>query len=74
MAGFWSKPVGGSGFDDFDYWEYFGAKLVEHAGIHNGVRVLDVGCGSGASSLFLAAEKTGPGGYAVGVDICPCPG
>ena len=30
----WSKPAGMSGPDAPDYWEYFGARFVEHAGIH----------------------------------------
>jgi O-methyltransferase/aklanonic acid methyltransferase len=53
-----------------DYWKYFGAKMVEHAGIHPGARVLDVGCGTG-SSLFPAAERAGRHGWAIGIDICP---
>jgi O-methyltransferase/aklanonic acid methyltransferase len=72
MAGMWSKPVGGTGSDGPDYWDYFGGKLVEYASIYPGAKVLDVGCGSG-SSLFPAAEKAGPKGYVVGIDICTCP-
>ena len=66
----WSRPVGVSDLDGTDYWDYFGASLVEHADIKPGKKVLDVGCGSG-SSLFPAGEKTGPYGFAVGIDICP---
>ena len=73
MARIWSRPVGDTDLDGPNYWDYFGIKLVEHADIPLGVRVLDLGCSSG-SSLFPAAEKTGPGGYVVGIDICPCPG
>ena len=70
MARIWSRPIGGTDLDGPDYWGYFGVRLVEHAAIQQGARVLDVGCGTG-SSLLPAAEKTGPGGYVIGVDICP---
>ena len=71
MARIWSKPIGETSSDGPVYWDYFGEKLVEHASIHPGAKVLDVGCGSG-SSLFPAAEKAGSKGYVVGVDICTC--
>lgn len=67
MESIWSRPIG---VEDLDYWEYFGLKLVERAGIPPGARVLDVGCGTG-SSLFPVAGAVGAEGYAVGVDICP---
>ncbi|WP_454761688.1 class I SAM-dependent methyltransferase [Caulobacter segnis] len=44
--------------------------VVEAAGLANGEAVLDVGCGSGATT-FAAAWRTGPTGRAVGVDISP---
>ncbi|MBO9543897.1 class I SAM-dependent methyltransferase [Caulobacter sp.] len=44
--------------------------VVEAAGLVNGEAVLDVGCGSGATT-FAAAWRTGPTGRAVGVDISP---
>lgn len=52
---------------------YFGPmseRLVTAAEIQPGERILDVGCGKGAS-LVPAAVATGPGGRAVGVDIVP---
>ena len=70
MADIWSRLAGTSGYGGPDYWEYFGARLVEHAAIGPGTEVLDVGCGVG-SSLFPAADKTGPDGRATGIDICP---
>lgn len=73
MARLWSRPIGVADSDGLDYWDYFGVKLVEHAAIARGDMVLDVGCGGG-SSLFPAAEKAGPKGFVVGIDICPCPG
>ena len=70
MARIWSRPLGVTDLTGPDYWDFFGARLVERANIYPGSLVLDVGCGTG-SSLFPAAEKIGPRGFAVGVDICP---
>ena len=70
MARIWSRPVGVSDLDRPHYWDYFGVRLVEHAAIPPGAKVLDVGCGGG-SSLFPAAAKTGARGYVIGIDICP---
>ena len=70
MARIWSRPNGVSDLDGPDYWDYFGVRLVEHAAIPLGAKVLDVACGSG-SSLFPAAEKTGESGCVIGIDICP---
>ena len=66
----WSRPVGAIDMSGSDYWEYFGIKLVERAKVYPGVRLLDVGCGTG-SSLFPAAEKVGSLGLAIGIDVCP---
>jgi len=70
VARIWSRPIGVSELDGPDYWDYFGVRLVEHAAISPGAKVLDVGCGTG-SSLFPAAEVTGARGYVIGIDICP---
>lgn len=70
MARIWSRPLGVTDLAGPDYWDYFGARLVERANIHPGAKLLDVGCGTG-SSLFPAARKAGSQGYAVGIDICP---
>jgi ubiquinone/menaquinone biosynthesis C-methylase UbiE len=45
-------------------------RLFEQAGITSGMRVLDVGSGAGDVALLLA-EKVGPGGAVVGVEIDP---
>src|SRR5262245_6728799 len=45
----------------------FTRQLFEEAGISRGMRVLDVGCGSG-DVAFLAADLVGPSGSVVGVD------
>ena len=70
MTRIWSRPIGVSDLDGPDYWDYFGARLVERAAIFPGAWLLDVGCGTG-TSLFPAAKKAGPRGFAVGIDICP---
>jgi SAM-dependent methyltransferase len=41
--------------------------MLVAAGLREGMRVLDIGCGSGAVSL-LAAELTGPRGHVVAID------
>jgi SAM-dependent methyltransferase len=45
----------------------FTRQLFEEAGVSQGMRVLDVGCGSG-DVAFLAADLVGPSGEVVGVD------
>ncbi|WP_293549032.1 class I SAM-dependent methyltransferase [Parvibaculum sp.] len=46
----------------------FGEAVIRAASIQPGERVLDVGCGCGATTLD-AATRTGPGGRVLGVDI-----
>ena len=48
-------------------FEPFTRQLFQQAGISPGIRVLDVGCGSGDLS-FLAAELVGSGGEVTGAD------
>src|SRR5262245_52152007 len=48
-------------------FEPFTRQLFEQAGIRRGMRVLDVGCGSG-DVAFLAADLTELSGEVVGVD------
>jgi SAM-dependent methyltransferase len=42
-------------------------RLLRLAGIQEGMRVLDLGCGVGSVS-FLAADLVGPSGYVLGID------
>jgi O-methyltransferase/aklanonic acid methyltransferase len=70
MERIWSRPIGVSDLTGPDYWDYFGTRLVEHAAIPQGTRILDVACGTGPS-LFPASKRIGPRGYAIGIDICP---
>lgn len=48
--------------------EPIGDAMLERAGLHPGQRVLDIGCGAGATSR-QAAEAVGPEGSVVGVDV-----
>ena len=51
-------------------FEPFTRLLFQQAGLGQGMRVLDVGCGSG-DVAFLASELVGPKGAVVGVDRAP---
>jgi SAM-dependent methyltransferase len=42
--------------------------LIDRAGVKAGERIIDVGCGCGATTIVLA-QKVGPTGHVVGVDI-----
>lgn len=48
----------------------FGQRLAQLVLLGPGGRVLDVGCGAGAA-LLAAAQRVGPTGEAVGIDIAP---
>ena len=64
--------VFGRAAPDYDtvipFFSDFGARLVEVAALHSGESVLDVGSGRGAT-LLPAAERVGPTGRVVGVDL-----
>ncbi|MEQ8899199.1 MAG: class I SAM-dependent methyltransferase [Roseovarius sp.] len=44
--------------------------VLQAAALQPGERVLDIGCGTGASTL-AAARRVGPGGHVTGADISP---
>lgn len=50
--------------------ESFGAVAMAAAAPTAGQRIVDIGCGSGTSTVALA-ERVGPGGHVLGVDISP---
>jgi len=60
-ADFYDHPVN-------TFWERYGRSTVERLGLAPGARVLDLCCGSGASAL-PAAERVGPEGSVLGVDL-----
>jgi SAM-dependent methyltransferase len=51
-------------------WDRVGRQLVARAGVAPGMRVLDAGCGSGASAI-PAAQRVGRDGAVVAVDLSP---
>lgn len=53
-----------------EFFTPMGRRLVERVAPRTGQRVLDVGCGRGAA-LFAAAERVGPSGHVLGIDIAP---
>jgi len=57
-------------FDDapLSFWDRFGRRTVEFAGVGQGDAVLDVCCGTGASAL-PAADLVGPAGRVLAVDF-----
>jgi 2-polyprenyl-3-methyl-5-hydroxy-6-metoxy-1,4-benzoquinol methylase len=57
-------------FDDepLGFWKRYGERTIERLALRSGARVLDVGCGTGASAL-PAADRVGPTGRVIGVDL-----
>src|SRR5215510_3639308 len=57
-------------FDDepLSFWDRVGRRTVANLKLHAGAKVLDVGCGTGASAL-PAAQAVGKNGSVVGVDL-----
>lgn len=57
-------------FDALPFWHHFGRLTVERLGLAEGARVVDLCCGTGGSAL-PAAERVGPAGTVLGVDVTP---
>jgi ubiquinone/menaquinone biosynthesis C-methylase UbiE len=57
-------------FDDepLSFWDLISKRTVTNLKLQAGAKVLDVGCGAGASAL-PAAEAVGKNGFVVGVDL-----
>lgn len=56
------------GYDEVGFFHQVARRLLALAGVGQGMRVLDVACGTGAV-LVPAARLTGPAGLAVGIDL-----
>jgi len=68
IAGLYNRVASLYGQVGPDAFADAGRRLVEHMGIAEGTKVLDVGVGRGAN-LFPAAKKTGPHGQVIGIDL-----
>jgi SAM-dependent methyltransferase len=70
----WAGEMGERWLASLDRFESMiapiGTALLERAGYQPGERVLDLGCGGGATTLAIAAG-VGPGGAALGLDVAP---
>jgi len=66
VAGLFGRAA--AGYDQVGFFHQVGQRLLALAGVGQGMRVLDVVCGSGAV-LVQAARLAGPAGLAVGVDL-----
>lgn len=68
IAGLYNRVSSTYGQVGPDAFADAGRRMVEHIGIVEGAKVLDVGVGRGAN-LFPAAEKAGPRGQVIGIDL-----
>jgi SAM-dependent methyltransferase len=70
----WAGEMGTRWLAGIDQFESMiapiGDALLARASFKTGERVLDLGCGGGATSLTIA-ESVGPGGSVTGIDISP---
>ncbi len=57
-------------FDGLPFWHHYGRLTVDRLQLPAGARVVDLCCGTGASAL-PAAERVGPSGHVLGVDLTP---
>ena len=70
----WAGEMGARWLASLDRFEGMiapiGAALLDRAAYQPGERVLDLGCGGGATTLAIA-EAVGPQGAALGLDVAP---
>ena len=66
VAGLFGRAA--AGYDQVGFFHQVAQRLLALAGVGQGMRVLDVACGTGAI-LVQAAHLAGPAGLAVGVDL-----
>ncbi|MCT4662290.1 MAG: class I SAM-dependent methyltransferase [Tissierellales bacterium] len=65
----WNKVAFNYGKLGPNYWDKFGERLVNLSHIKEGVYILDIGTGRGAT-LFPASHRVGINGKIIGIDIC----
>ena len=66
VAGLFGRAA--AGYDEVGFFHQVAGRLLTLAGVRQGMRVLDVACGTGAV-LVGAARRVGPTGMTVGVDL-----
>ena len=70
----WSGDMGERWLANLDRFEAMiapiGEALIERAELTSGERVVDLGCGGGATTRAIA-ERVSPGGEVIGLDIAP---
>ena len=70
----WSGEMGQRWLRNVDHFEAMlepiGTALLDRAAIAPGERIVDLGCGGGATSRAIAA-RVGPAGAVLGLDISP---
>ncbi len=70
----WAGEMGARWLANIDRFESMiasiGAALLSRAAYQPGERVVDIGCGGGATSLAIA-NRVGPAGSVLGIDISP---
>jgi SAM-dependent methyltransferase len=69
---YWNGTVGASWVEAQESMDHtlapLGSAAMDRLDLRPGLRVLDVGCGCGATTLELA-DRVAPGGHVVGVDV-----
>jgi ubiquinone/menaquinone biosynthesis C-methylase UbiE len=72
QAAYWNGPAGRRWTDRQEMQDRLLAPISElllaRAGVATGERVIDIGCGCGATAIALA-ERVGPGGHVLGLDL-----
>src|SRR5882672_277826 len=72
QAAYWNGPAGRRWMERQDTQDILLAPIsalaLDRAQVGKGERVLDIGCGCGATSIELA-QRVGPTGYVLGMDI-----
>lgn len=66
IAGLFGRVA--ASYDQAGFLHQSARRLVAHAGVRPGMRVLDVACGTGAA-LLEATRRVGPDGLVVGIDL-----